>query len=478
MKSLNAMPFDSNEVIDPQTGATSYDRVAYSKDLADWLSTYFSNGILAKGSKTIGDELKVTHKEGLTISVGPGAVCINGRTGWNEGNHEETLSIGGSNPRIDRIVAELNIPNDRDIYIKVLEGTPAEEPTAPELIQSDDVYQIPLAQVRVDAGSATVAEIIDERADYISNVTIGIKPPTGNDAEAVRVSDEVAATYGLKDIEKNVDKALLKPSFYASYMGFVTNTNTDSLDASFGKNNEDIIKGIGKALAMYAWFKGDSKEEYPFSEMQKADTLNEVLNSKKSLLEFLSSSNLTSLKEASPYANSINPELPVLYSLYDSEKQTYSNGMGNFTFDQYYNSYSLSSNVTFTAYKGTEEGETGGSFKIEPYGSSSYRISGGYAKSPTFTAKSELLVLKNIRVYNHSQSEPGNIFAGLELYKSDGTLVESWGGRNSFSIEKVYEQQIAKVEKDEQYYFKITLWSNTKASIFTNYVQIGDIYFA
>ena len=33
---LKAMPFDSNEIIDPDTGAVSYDRGAYSRDLADW----------------------------------------------------------------------------------------------------------------------------------------------------------------------------------------------------------------------------------------------------------------------------------------------------------------------------------------------------------------------------------------------------------------------------------------------------------
>lgn len=200
---LKSMPFDSHEIYDEETGTTSFDRVAYSKDLADWMQNYFSNGILVKGSKVIGNELKVTHTAGLNLSVAPGEIIINGRTGWVETATILNVDIGGSQPRIDRIVMELNL-SDRYIYLKVLKGIEAETPEAPTLTQTEDLYQIPLAQVKIDAETATIASVTDEREQYISSVTIGIERPTANSAEAVSVSEEVQELINAE----NVDDAL------------------------------------------------------------------------------------------------------------------------------------------------------------------------------------------------------------------------------------------------------------------------------
>ena len=201
--SLRSMPFDSHEIYDETTGETSFDRVAFSKDLADWMRNYFSNGILVKGSNVIGDELKVTHTGGLNLSVNAGEVLINGRTGWVEASTALTVDIGGAYDRIDRVVMELNIA-DRYIYLKILKGTEAASPEATALTQTEDVYQIPLAQVRVNAGVAVIASVTDERADHISKVTIGIEPPTANSAAAISVSSDVQGLTGAE----NVDEAL------------------------------------------------------------------------------------------------------------------------------------------------------------------------------------------------------------------------------------------------------------------------------
>jgi len=219
---LKSMPFDSLEVYDESTGTTSYDRVAYSKDLADWMRNYFSNGILVKGSTALTNQLKVTHKSGLIINVDKGEIIINGRTGWVEEPIDITLDIGGAKDRIDRVVMELNIEN-RFIYLKVLKGVEADSPVAPALTQTEDIYQIPLAQVKVNALSADVGEVIDERMD-ISHVTIAIEPPRpvyANEAVAISVSDIVAEIFGLDEFSKDVEHALRKvPNLsYGSYIG-------------------------------------------------------------------------------------------------------------------------------------------------------------------------------------------------------------------------------------------------------------------
>jgi len=86
----------------------------------------------------------------------------------------------------------------------------------------------------------------------------------------------------------------------ASYMAFCTNANMDSLDAAFGKNNENEIKGIGRQLAMYAWFKGDSKVSYPFTSLLSKNSLSEI-NLDVSVLS--NNFNIIDLIGASTYAN-------------------------------------------------------------------------------------------------------------------------------------------------------------------------------
>ncbi|MEA4988619.1 MAG: hypothetical protein VB095_11205 [Anaerovorax sp.] len=303
---LKAMPFDSKEVHDPKTGVEVYDRVAYSKDLADWLRTYFSNGILVQGGDVLGSQMQVIHNVGMVCTIKAGGVCINGRSGWLEKDTEVTLKVGGALPRYDRIVAELNIPDDRGIYIKVLEGVSATEPEYPALTQTEDVYQIPLARIKIEADSAKIAEVIDERKDYISNVTIGIKPPTGMDAETVKVSDKTKNMYGVD----NVDEALKNALAHLSYIAFCTNANRDSLDAAFGKNNEDKILMIGKQMAMYAWFMGDNKTVYPFANTIQIGKLRDIINDATSFEEIRNNETLYQLILSSPWAKNILDSAP------------------------------------------------------------------------------------------------------------------------------------------------------------------------
>lgn len=201
---LKSMPFDSYEITNDD-GSVSYDRVAYSADLANWMQTYFSNGILIRGTDKLTNELKVTHQSGMTVEVAEGAVLINGRTGWVEGE-TLTLDVGGSQPRIDRIVMELNIA-DRYVYLKVLKGIEAAEPAVPELTQTEDVYQIKLAQVNISAGSSVIASVTDERTD-ISNIYLNYRQQESAEAIQVIVSEAVKNAYG--DDVLNVDEALQK----------------------------------------------------------------------------------------------------------------------------------------------------------------------------------------------------------------------------------------------------------------------------
>ncbi len=57
---------------------------------------------------------------------------------------------------------------------------------------------------------------------------------------------------------------------------FVAYKDRESLDAAFGKNNEDIVRGVGAGLAMWGWFKGIDKTAHPFTHLCKMSTLNDM----------------------------------------------------------------------------------------------------------------------------------------------------------------------------------------------------------
>lgn len=113
--------------------------------------------------------------------------------------------------------------------------------------------------------------------------------------------------------DNTISKAKLNPSLQgeinsalvstkASYIAFCSNVNTNSLDAAFGKNNEDRMTAIGLQLAMYAWFKGDSKATYPFASLCQLNSLDEIALSDGAIDEILANSNLYTLVTSNDYA--------------------------------------------------------------------------------------------------------------------------------------------------------------------------------
>lgn len=191
------------------------DNIAFDKAI------FYSDGVVVQGGNVIGSQLKVEAVEGMQVKVNAGTAIIKGYTvtfdGVADGSELVTLPQSDlTKDRIDRVVLELNLNDDkRDIILKSIQGTPATNPTVPTLTRTDLVYQISLAQIRVIANSGTIGTITDERSNSevcgISNITVGITPPTGNDAVTVTVSD---ATKSLFSGKENVDACLQQLNSY------------------------------------------------------------------------------------------------------------------------------------------------------------------------------------------------------------------------------------------------------------------------
>lgn len=240
---LPAVPFDSNEFVDSQ-GTITYDRVAYSADYAKWWKTYFSNGILVDGGGNLTTEFRTTVKSGTTITVGAGNAVINGRTAWMEEDTDITLTANTtSSVRYDLICLELNIPNDRQIALKVYEGVDytALVTNGTGLTQTDDVFQIPLSVVRVTTANAlTIYDMRTRHKNWISNVNIGVNVP--NDISDLPLTTETAQVYHLSGANATYDKALYKNQ--AAYNKVVRLTSSTLWTVPDGVN-EIFVVAVG-----------------------------------------------------------------------------------------------------------------------------------------------------------------------------------------------------------------------------------------
>lgn len=112
------------------------------------------------------NELSVyADSTGMQVKVNTGAAWIQGH--YYESNALETLPIAtanATNPRIDRIILRGDW-NDNYIQLTVLQGVPAVSPVAPAVTKNSSRWELPLAQVRVNAGVMTITagSVTDER---------------------------------------------------------------------------------------------------------------------------------------------------------------------------------------------------------------------------------------------------------------------------------------------------------------------------
>src|SRR5699024_911470 len=121
-----------------------------AEDFAQFFKNYLGNGFF-RG-------LGVTANDTMEISVAPGAAMIEGHEYTNTSTKSLTLDLADStNDRIDRIVLRLDRNTDKR-YIKTLvkKGMVATDPKPPSLERNDYIWELSLAQVRIEAGKSYI----------------------------------------------------------------------------------------------------------------------------------------------------------------------------------------------------------------------------------------------------------------------------------------------------------------------------------
>lgn len=156
-----SFPFDSQIIGTDEAGLPIYDRASNSEDLAKWFASFFTNGIFASSGFAV-------TVSGLTVSVAPGDCLIKGRYGYETGTRTFSIAGGGTQPRIDCVVLRLDLSlNARNIDLYIKTGTAASSPSVPALTRNATVWELGLANIRVNAGQTAVAQsaVTDTRLD-------------------------------------------------------------------------------------------------------------------------------------------------------------------------------------------------------------------------------------------------------------------------------------------------------------------------
>lgn len=130
------------------------DRKYDATQFASLFDGVITDGVVA----AVGDFFATTPGGGMVVNVGSGRAWFD-RT-WTYSDAKIPITLDASDllyDRIDAVVLEIDTSIAiRDNSIKVVKGTPAQEPQKPALINEGDVHQYALAYVRVKASSIEV----------------------------------------------------------------------------------------------------------------------------------------------------------------------------------------------------------------------------------------------------------------------------------------------------------------------------------
>lgn len=232
MAAIRGIPFDANEVILPD-GSAGYDNVIYSADFAEWLGTYFKNGVLVPGGAMITTQLKVTNPDSSHIKIDKGNMVVNGRTAFvPEPVTIETTASAPNVERWDRVIVELNLEENINAFVlKVVDGTESATPEPPALVRTNEIYQMSLATVKHNNGG--IYAIIDDRVNEtlcgISQVLIGVKPPlpvTGDEASNISY-DGSASGLSATNVQDAIDEVVGRTKTYSATIPITGWSGTD-----------------------------------------------------------------------------------------------------------------------------------------------------------------------------------------------------------------------------------------------------------
>ncbi|NFD94669.1 hypothetical protein FC767_10380, partial [Clostridium sporogenes] len=139
----------------------TWDRVYKADNFAGYFATFIGNGVFPNPAK----QLQVIETDRMNVIIKPGKAWINGFIYINTDELILPIDVAdGVLHRTDKIVLRYDVV-EREIRVKIKKGEFASEPKAPQLTRNADMYELALADIKVNAGAIkiTQADITDLR---------------------------------------------------------------------------------------------------------------------------------------------------------------------------------------------------------------------------------------------------------------------------------------------------------------------------
>lgn len=150
------------------------DRLYNAEDMTTYFEGLVSDGVY----ESIDDALIVLSTGGMSVSVGAGRALV--KLHWLRNSEPYSLQISAADvqySRIDYIILKCDL-NDaaRSVSIEIKQGTPAANPSAPNLINTQSIKEMPLASIRVARGATAIyqQDIKDMRGSSLCGWVTGL----------------------------------------------------------------------------------------------------------------------------------------------------------------------------------------------------------------------------------------------------------------------------------------------------------------
>ncbi|MHB9925530.1 hypothetical protein, partial [Clostridium botulinum] len=133
----------------------TWDRVYKAENYAEYFASFIGNGVFPNPSTN----LQVIGTDKMQIIVKPGKAWINGYKYENTDDLILPIDVAdGVLHRIDKIVLRYDVV-EREIRGKIKKGEFASDPKAPQLTRDADMYELGLADIKVNAGSISITQV-------------------------------------------------------------------------------------------------------------------------------------------------------------------------------------------------------------------------------------------------------------------------------------------------------------------------------
>lgn len=230
------------------------DRIYNAEQFSSMFDRIVTDGVFENvqigGSIDNNDKFYIESIGGMNIRIGRGKAWLK-RT-WNVHSTKRTTSISkahGVFSRYDAVVIEVN-KEDRINSIKIIEGKSAATAVKPELVQTDDIYQYPIAYIFIHYGVSAItqddieymvgtsafpyAKAITEDLDYLQYVVDNLRTTKAGYMLSANQGNVIDGL--ISDFDDNIENG--KETVNAE-LDSVISTESEKLDTNY--NVEDLL---------------------------------------------------------------------------------------------------------------------------------------------------------------------------------------------------------------------------------------------